>query len=112
VADALGMHLDQFQRIAVDPASLTVIRYTTVRPFLIRLNDIGGDLSMLKPPKRRHRRPASSDAAVGGGAGSGVAPIGVPAGDSVATEERRHRAASVTAGDGGIPTIDRIGSKA
>jgi len=112
VADALGMHLDQFQRIAVDPASLTVIRYTTVRPFLIRLNDIGGDLSMLKPPKRRHRRPASSDAAVGGGAGSGVAPIGVPAGDSVATEELRHRAASVTAGDGGIPTIDRIGSKA
>ena len=27
-ADALGLHLDQFQRIVVEPASLTVIRYT------------------------------------------------------------------------------------
>ena len=28
VADALGLHLDLFQRIVVDPASVTVIRYT------------------------------------------------------------------------------------
>ena len=33
VADALGMHLDLFQRIVVDPASVTVIRYTPGRPF-------------------------------------------------------------------------------
>jgi probable phosphomutase (TIGR03848 family) len=73
VADAMGVHLDQFQRIAVDPASLTVIRYTPLRPFLIRLNDIGGDLSGLKPPKRRGRaRKVSSDAPVGGGAGNGA----------------------------------------
>lgn len=71
VADALGMHLDLFQRVTVDPASLTVIRYTPVRPFLIRLNDIGGDLSGLRPPKRKRRsRRVTSDAAVGGGAGS------------------------------------------
>jgi probable phosphomutase (TIGR03848 family) len=71
VADALGLHLDEFQRIAVDPASLTVIRYTPLRPFLIRLNDIGGDLTGLKPPKRRRRgRQVSSDAPVGGGAGT------------------------------------------
>ncbi len=73
VADALGMHLDLFQRIGVDPGSVTVIRYTPVRPFVLRLNDTGGDLSVFRPPKRRRRRgsrPADSDAAVGGGAGT------------------------------------------
>jgi probable phosphomutase (TIGR03848 family) len=72
VADALGMHLDAFQRIAVDPCSVTVIRYTDLRPFVLRLNDTGGDLSGLapKPATRRRSRRASSDAAVGGGAGS------------------------------------------
>ncbi|SNT58766.1 probable phosphomutase, MSMEG_4193 family [Asanoa hainanensis] len=74
VADALGLHLDQFQRIVADPASVTVIRYTPTRPFLMRLNDTGGDLAGLVPPKRR-RRPrkttaTSSDAVVGGGAGA------------------------------------------
>lgn len=70
VADALGAHLDMFQRIQVDPCSLTVIRYTTLRPFVVRMNDVGGSVSDLLPPKRRARRKASSDAAVGGGAGS------------------------------------------
>ena len=42
MADALGLHLDLFQRIVVDPASVTVIRYTPLRPFLVRLNDTGG----------------------------------------------------------------------
>jgi probable phosphomutase (TIGR03848 family) len=70
VADALGLHLDLFQRITVDPGSLTVIRYTELRPFLVRLNDTGGGVAELLPPKRRGRRAkASSDAAVGGGAG-------------------------------------------
>ena len=69
VADALGLHLDQFQRIQVDPCSLTVVRYTELRPFVLRLNDTGGGIADLMPPKRR-RRKASSDAAVGGGAGA------------------------------------------
>ncbi|HEX6870649.1 MAG TPA: MSMEG_4193 family putative phosphomutase [Micromonosporaceae bacterium] len=72
VADALGLHLDLFQRIVVDPASITVIRYTPGRPFLVRLNDTGDTLRALVPPKvRRSRRAraAESDAAVGGGAG-------------------------------------------
>jgi probable phosphoglycerate mutase len=70
VADALGLHLDLFQRIQVDPCSVTVIRYTPLRPFLVRLNDVGGAIDDLLPPKRRsRRRTASSDAAVGGGAG-------------------------------------------
>ena len=34
VADALGTHLDSFQRITADPASMSVIRYTAVRPFV------------------------------------------------------------------------------
>jgi probable phosphoglycerate mutase len=70
VADALGLHLDLFQRIQVDPCSLTVIRYTPLRPFLVRLNDVGGAIDDLLPPKRRsRRRTPSSDAPVGGGAG-------------------------------------------
>jgi broad specificity phosphatase PhoE len=56
VADALGMHLDMFQRITVDPCSVTAIRYTPLRPFLLRLNDTGGDVAGLSPPKRKARR--------------------------------------------------------
>ena len=74
VADALGVHLDQFQRIAVDPCSVTVVSYTPLRPFLVRLNDVGGGLSSRRPPKRRRRRARSSDADVGGGAGSATPP--------------------------------------
>ncbi|MDQ6649027.1 MAG: MSMEG_4193 family putative phosphomutase [Actinomycetota bacterium] len=74
VADALGLHLDMFQRISVDPCSLTVIRYTELRPFLLRLNDTGGGVEDLRPPKRKGRRSrrVSSDAVVGGGAGGGA----------------------------------------
>jgi probable phosphomutase (TIGR03848 family) len=68
VADALGLHLDLFQRISADPCSVTVIRYTELRPFVVRMNDTGGDVSALIPPKRRRRRKPGSDAAVGGGA--------------------------------------------
>jgi len=71
-ADALGMHLDSFQRLQVDPCSVTVIRYTDLRPFVLRTNDTGGDLSGLVPaPKAKRRRGTpSSDAVVGGGAGT------------------------------------------
>ena len=71
LADALGLHLDQFQRIVVDPASVSVVTYTETRPFVVRINDTGGDVSGLIPPPRRTRRnKASSDAVVGGGAGT------------------------------------------
>jgi probable phosphomutase (TIGR03848 family) len=71
VADALGLHLDGFQRIVVDPCSVTVIRYTELRPFVARVNDNGGSVADLLPPKKKgRRRAASSDAAVGGGAGA------------------------------------------
>ena len=41
IADTIGLHLDLFQRIAVDNASLTMIRFTPERPYLLRLNDSG-----------------------------------------------------------------------
>jgi broad specificity phosphatase PhoE len=71
LADALGLHLDQFQRIAVDPCSVSVVRYTATRPYVLRSNDIGGDLSAFIPPKKTRRRKAL-DATVGGGAGDGA----------------------------------------
>jgi probable phosphomutase (TIGR03848 family) len=73
LADALGLHLDQFQRIVVDPASISVVAYTDTRPFVLRVNDTGGDVSALIPPTRkRRRRKTSSDAVVGGGSGASV----------------------------------------
>ncbi|RZU31731.1 histidine phosphatase family protein [Blastococcus saxobsidens] len=73
LADALGLHLDQFQRIVVDPASLSVITYTDTRPFVSRVNDTGGDVSaLIRPTRKGRRRKASSDAVVGGGAGAPV----------------------------------------
>ena len=73
LADAYGMHLDLFQRIVVDPCSVSVIRYSETRPFVVRVNDVGGDLSGLLPPPKPAGDDAavdSSDAVVGGGAGS------------------------------------------
>ncbi|GAA1646544.1 histidine phosphatase family protein [Kribbella alba] len=71
VADALGQHLDTFQRIVVDTASTTIITYTLTRPFLVRLNDSGSELASLVPKpakKTRGKKSAvpSSDAVVGG----------------------------------------------
>jgi probable phosphomutase (TIGR03848 family) len=75
LADALGMHLDMLQRITVDPCSLSVVRYTPLRPFVVRMNDIGGPVDYLKtPPEQQAQATArgESDAAVGGGAGGAV----------------------------------------
>jgi probable phosphomutase (TIGR03848 family) len=77
LADALGLHLDLFQRLVVDPCSVSVIRYTAGRPFVLCMNDTTGELSRFVPPPppkagARRRRAASSDATVGGGAGAGA----------------------------------------
>ena len=72
LADALGMHLDMLQRIQVDPCSLSIVSYTTLRPFVLRLNDIGADpagLAALVVRRRKRRAAAETDAQVGGGAG-------------------------------------------
>jgi probable phosphomutase (TIGR03848 family) len=71
VADALGLHLDQFQRIVVDPGSVTAIRYTPTRPFLLKLGDTG-ELRFDPPSEAAGADAATtSDAPVGGGAGGG-----------------------------------------
>ena len=67
LADALGMHLDLFQRLHVDPASVSIIRYTATRPFVLATNTHDGDLSWLVPPRRSRARKRPGDAAVGGG---------------------------------------------
>jgi probable phosphomutase (TIGR03848 family) len=62
VADALGTHLDSFQRITADPASMSVIRYTELRPFVLHVNHTGPALTAGLSAK-----PApSGDAVVGG----------------------------------------------
>lgn len=74
LADALGLHLDLFQRLHVDPASVSIIRYTASRPYVLATNTHAGDLGWLAPQgakggRRRGRGSASTDAVVGGGAG-------------------------------------------
>lgn len=64
LADALGTHLDTFQRITADPASMSVIRYTDTRPFVLHVNHTGSGLTAALTAK-----PAAapeSDAVVGG----------------------------------------------
>ena len=64
LADALGTHLDTFQRITADPASMSVIRYTDTRPFVLHVNHTGSGLTAALSAK-----PAAapeSDAVVGG----------------------------------------------
>lgn len=70
LADALGLHLDLFQRIAVGPASLSIIRYGAERPEVIASNTEAGDLAWL----RGAEAPAGTsthvaDSTLGGGAG-------------------------------------------
>jgi probable phosphomutase (TIGR03848 family) len=64
LADALGMHLDLFQRISVGPASVSIVRYGPSRPDVISTNTDSGDLAWLRTVE------PASDAPVGGGAGT------------------------------------------
>lgn len=65
IADALGVHLDGFQRITADPASASVIRYTPLRPFVIHVNHTGASLA--SAVKSSPAGPVGeSDAVVGG----------------------------------------------
>jgi probable phosphomutase (TIGR03848 family) len=64
LADALGMSLDVFQRLVVNPCSVSVVRYGTARPEVVATNTDAGDLSWL-----RAAAPVG-DAPVGGGAGA------------------------------------------
>src|SRR5215471_8332880 len=69
LADSLGLHLDMYQRIQVDPCSLSVIRYTPLRPFVERMNDTGGSVTTLIRKDKTAAAAAlqEGDAPVGGG---------------------------------------------
>ena len=67
------MHLDSFQRIVVDPASISIIRYTASRPYAITVNSTQVDLAAMFAPRKKARSPADvppGEAPVGGGLGS------------------------------------------
>jgi probable phosphomutase (TIGR03848 family) len=83
IADAYGIHLDGFQRVTADPGSVSVIRYTQLRPFVLHVNHTGVLLSVAlraapppgtepngDQPAQPQNEPAgaapSSDAVVGG----------------------------------------------
>ena len=67
VADALGSHLDSFQRIVADPASMSVIRYTDTRPYVLHVNHTGARLaSVLHAAPAVAEPPSGGDAVVGG----------------------------------------------
>ena len=67
VADALGLHLDGFQRISADPASVSVISYTRLHPFVLHVNHTGARLtSVLTATPPTDGETPSGDAVVGG----------------------------------------------
>lgn len=63
IADALGLHLNQFQRITVGPASLTVITYQPTHAAVLTTNSTEGSLA----PLVLHTE--TRDEQLGGGAG-------------------------------------------
>jgi probable phosphomutase (TIGR03848 family) len=83
IADAYGIHLDGFQRVTADPASVSVIRYTPLRPFVLHVNHTGARLAAAlragppskseaesekpeEPQQESTEAASSSDAVVGG----------------------------------------------
>jgi probable phosphomutase (TIGR03848 family) len=48
VADALGTHLDLFQRIVISPCSVTVVAYGSAGPVVLAVNQTTSSLSDLK----------------------------------------------------------------
>ena len=67
---AIIMHLDLFQRLNVNPASVSVVRFGAARPDVVTVNSDSGDLAWLAA------KPATDDATVGGGAGPEDPPRG------------------------------------
>ena len=51
VADALGTHLDQFQRLFVAPASVSVVTYGPARP-LVQCVNSSGSVTLPKRPAK------------------------------------------------------------
>lgn len=63
VADAVGLHLDNYQRLVANPASISVINYAPERATLVALNTLDGDALQYLPN-------ADLAANLGGGTGT------------------------------------------
>ena len=62
-ASALGVHLDEFQRIVIDPASISILDYSAIKPRVLLLNDSRSVVTdLLKAPSRKRNL-------LGGGSG-------------------------------------------
>jgi probable phosphomutase (TIGR03848 family) len=61
VAHCLGMHLDQFQRLVIEPASITIIDTDNGMSRLVRFNDAKGSLASSS---------SSNQSAIGGSTGN------------------------------------------
>lgn len=77
LADALGMHLDLFQRLVVAPAAVSVVHYTDLRPMVTGVNLSG---PVPAPPRGRH---GGAPEAVPGGVTGDPAPAARPDRDAV-----------------------------
>ncbi len=113
IADSLGMHLDMLQRIQIDPCSLSIIRYTPLRPFVLRLNDTGGGVDGLarqeakRPggagPARQRRRGRRRRGRRGAGR-CGPAARTRPAHDGPAHDGPADAPAPILGADGALPS--------
>lgn len=63
LASALGMHLDEFQRIIIDPASISILEYSELKPRVVLLNDSRAIVTDLLTTPSRSRN------LLGGGSG-------------------------------------------
>lgn len=66
IADALGLHLDLFQRLVVDPASVSIIRYTPQGPQVLGVNITGREFTSLIPKPVKDAEIPEGHAVVGG----------------------------------------------
>ena len=54
LASSLGMHLDEFQRIVIDPASISILDFSTTKPRTLLVNDSRSVVTeLLLAPKRQ-----------------------------------------------------------
>ena len=83
IADSLGLHLDMFQRIQVDPCSVSLIRYTPLRPFVLRMNDTGAGVAGLRPAERGLAKAEPADGESGQRGGEAAGRSGLDEGDAV-----------------------------
>jgi len=87
IADAYGLHLDGFQRVTADPASVSVIRYTELRPFVLHVNHTGARLAASlragPPAKEEAKEEAKPETDPKSNGESRESAAGVPSSDAV-----------------------------